>query len=143
MVTQWCLSDELGPIAYGEEDDEVFLGRSVTQHKSVSDDTARRIDEVVRGILDKAYGRTTKILTDNLDKLHAMAKLLLEYETIDVPLIDAVMENRESPPPMGWTQGGPGKDEPKPINNGGPAAQRSEEHTPELQTQMRNSYPAF
>src|SRR3546814_518675 len=123
MVTKWGLSDELGPIAYGEEDDEVFLGRSVTQHKSVSDDTARRIDEVVRGILDKAYGRTTKILTDNLDKLHAMAKLLLEYETIDVPMIDAVMENRESPPPMGWTQGGPGKDEPKPITIGGPAAQ--------------------
>src|SRR3546814_6602866 len=68
----------------------MFLGRSVTQHKSVSDDTARRIDEVVRGILDKAYGRTTKILIDNLDKLHAMAKLLLEYETIDVPMIDAV-----------------------------------------------------
>src|SRR3546814_11114870 len=52
-----------------------------------------------------------------------MAKLLLEYETIDVPMIDAVMENRESPPPMGWTQGGPGKDEPKPITIGGPAAQ--------------------
>src|SRR3546814_18945080 len=122
-ISDWssdlCSSD-LGPIAYGEEDDEVFLGRSVTQHKSVSDDTARRIDEVVRGILDKAYGRTTKILTDNLDKLHAMAKLLLEYETIDVPMIDAVMENRESPPPMGWTQGGPGQDAPTPITTGGP-----------------------
>src|SRR3546814_4714807 len=123
MVTKWCLSDELGPIAYGEEDDEVFLGRSVTQHKGVSDDTARRIDEVGRGILDKAYGRTTKILTDNLDKLHAMAKLLLEYETIDVPQIDAIMESRDPPPPMGWNQGGPGKDEPKPITIGGPAAQ--------------------
>src|SRR3546814_19619616 len=123
MGTKWGRADELGPIAYGEEDEEVFLGRSVTQHKGGSDDTARRIDEVVRGILDKAYGRTTKILTDNLDKLHAMAKLLLEYETIDVPMIDAVMENRESPPPMGWTQGGPGKDEPKPITIGGPAAQ--------------------
>ncbi len=123
MVTKWGLSDELGPIAYGEEDDEVFLGRSVTQHKSVSDDTARRIDEVVRIILDKAYGRTTKILTDNLDKLHAMARLLLEYETIDVPQIDAIMEGRDPPPPMGWTQGGPAKDEPKPITIGGPAAQ--------------------
>ncbi|GAA3921480.1 ATP-dependent zinc metalloprotease FtsH [Luteimonas lutimaris] len=123
MVTKWGLSDELGPIAYGEEDDEVFLGRSVTQHKSVSDDTARRIDEVVRGILDKAYGRTTKILTDNLDKLHAMAKLLLEYETIDVPQIDAIMEGRDPPPPMGWTQGGPAREEPKKITIGGPAAQ--------------------
>lgn len=55
MVTKWGLSDELGPVAYGEEEDEVFLGRSVTQHKNVSDETARKIDEVVRSILDKAY----------------------------------------------------------------------------------------
>ncbi len=123
MVTKWGLSDELGPIAYGEEDDEVFLGRSVTQHKSVSDDTARQIDEVVRGILDRAYGRTTTILTENLDKLHRMAKLLLEYETIDVPMIDAVMEGRESPPPMGWSPGGSPREEAKPITLGGPAAQ--------------------
>src|SRR3546814_16600978 len=114
MVTQWCLSDELGPIAYGEEDDEVFLGRSVTQHKSVSDATARRIHEVVRGILDKAYGRTTKILTDNLDKLHAMAKLLLAFETIDVPQLDAIMESRAPQPPLCWNPGGTGKDEPTP-----------------------------
>jgi cell division protease FtsH len=122
MVTKWGLS-ELGPITFGEEDDEVFLGRSVTQHKSVSDDTARKIDEVVRGILDRAYGRTKAILTENLDKLHTMAKLLLEYETIDVPMIDAVMENRESPPPMGWSPGGPAREEPKPFTIGGPAPQ--------------------
>ncbi len=104
MATKWGLSDELGPIAYGEEEDEVFLGRSVTQHKNVSDDTARRIDEVVRGILDRAYARTSTILKENIDKLHAMAKLLLEYETIDVPQIDAIMEGREPPPPMGWSK---------------------------------------
>jgi len=108
MVTKWGLSDELGPVAYGEQEDEVFLGRSVTQHKNVSDDTARKIDDVVRGILDKAYGRTTAILTENLDKLHSMAKLLLEYETIDVPQIDAIMEGREPPPPMGWIESGKG-----------------------------------
>ena len=96
--------------AYGEEEDEVFLGRSVTQHKSVSDDTARKIDEVVRGILDRAYERTRQILTENIDKLHAMAKLLLEYETIDVPQIDAIMEGREPPPPMGWVESGKGGD---------------------------------
>ncbi|NLC60903.1 MAG: ATP-dependent zinc metalloprotease FtsH [Gammaproteobacteria bacterium] len=104
MVTKWGLSDEMGPIAYSEDEDEVFLGRSVTQHKSVSDDTARKIDEVVRGILDRAYERTRQILTENIDKLHAMAKLLLEYETIDVPQIDAIMEGREPPPPMGWSK---------------------------------------
>ncbi|WP_440986005.1 ATP-dependent zinc metalloprotease FtsH [Xanthomonas sontii] len=106
MVTKWGLSDELGPIAYGEEDDEVFLGRSVTQHKSVSDDTARRIDEVVRSILDKAYAKTTQILTENLDKLHTMSQLLLQYETIDAPQIDAIMEGRDPPPPMGWNKSG-------------------------------------
>ena len=108
MVTKWGLS-ELGPITFGEEEDEVFLGRSVTQHKNVSDDTARRIDDVVRGILDRAYARTTKLLTDNIDKLHVMAKALLEYETIDVPQIDAIMEGREVPPPAGWTKSGGGK----------------------------------
>ncbi|HTM69818.1 MAG TPA: ATP-dependent metalloprotease, partial [Luteimonas sp.] len=120
MVTKWGLS-ELGPITYGEEEDEVFLGRSVTQHKNVSDETARRIDEVVRGILDKAYGRTKVILTENIEKLHTMAKLLLEYETIDAPQIDAIMEGRDPPPPMGWIPGGPAKDRPKPITIGGPA----------------------
>lgn len=94
MVTKWGLSDELGPVAYGEEEDEVFLGRSVTQHKNVSDETARKIDEVVRSILDKAYARTKRILADNLDKLHAMSQLLLQYETIDAPQIDAIMEGR-------------------------------------------------
>ena len=102
MVTKWGLSDEMGPIAYGEQEDEVFLGRSVTQHKNVSDETARRIDEVVRGILDKAYARAKQILSENMDKLHAMARLLLEYETIDAAQIDAIMEGREPPPPQGW-----------------------------------------
>ena len=126
MVTKWGLSDEMGPIAYGEEEDEVFLGRSVTQHKNVSNETARKIDEVVRLILDRAYARTKTILTDNLDKLHTMSNLLLQYETIDAPQIDAIMEGREPPPPMGW--GKNGKDDDKPESRplppiGGPAAQ--------------------
>jgi cell division protease FtsH len=102
MVTKWGLSDELGPIAYAEQDEEVFLGRSVTQHKNVSDETARKIDEVVRTILDKAYAQATRILTDNMDKLHAMANALLQYETIDAQQIDAIMEGREPPPPRDW-----------------------------------------
>ncbi len=126
MVTKWGLSDEMGPIAYGEEEDEVFLGRSVTQHKNVSNETARKIDEVVRIILDRAYGRTKTILTENMDKLHTMSQLLLQYETIDAPQIDAIMEGREPPPPMGW--GKNGKDDDKPESRplppiGGPAAQ--------------------
>ena len=127
MVTKWGLS-ELGPITFGEEDDEVFLGRSVTQHKSVSDDTARKIDEVVRSILDKAYDRTRNILTANLDKLHVMANLLLEYETIDVPQIDAIMDGRDPPPPIGWNKPSVSTPEPAPPAPpmppiGGPAEQ--------------------
>ena len=129
MVTKWGLSDEMGPIAYSEDEDEVFLGRSVTQHKSVSDDTARKIDEVVRVILDKAYSRTRTLLTENLDKLHTMAKLLLEYETIDAPQVDAIMEGREPPPPVGWNKpakddGDDDKGEPRPLPPiAGPAPQ--------------------
>jgi cell division protease FtsH len=127
MVTKWGLSDEMGPIAYAEEEGEVFLGRTVSQTKNVSDDTARKIDEVLRGILDKAYGRTTAILSDNIDKLHSMAKLLMQYETIDAPQIDAIMEGREPPPPAGWGKSGGSRDKdgtstPAPLI-GGPAAQ--------------------
>ncbi len=125
MVTKWGLSDELGPIAYGEEEDEVFLGRSVTQHKNVSNETARRIDEVVRSILDKAYGRTTEILKGNLDKLHAMADALLLYETIDAHQIDDIMAGRVPGPPADWSKSGKtSKDDgPSPGAIGGPAAQ--------------------
>ena len=131
MVTKWGLSDELGPIAYGEQEDEVFLGRSVTQHKSVSDETARKIDEVVRIILDKAYVEATQLLTANLDKLHMMAKALLVYETIDMPQIDAIMEGREPDPPKGWestaskrgTGDGPSKGGGGESPIGGPATQ--------------------
>jgi cell division protease FtsH len=122
MVTKWGLSEELGPITYAEEEEEVFLGRSVSQHKNVSDDTARKIDEVVRTILDKAYARTTTILTENLDKLHKMAEALMLYETIDVSQIDAIMEGREPPPPAGWTKTDKGEVMPLPPI-GGPAAQ--------------------
>ena len=128
MVTKWGLSDEMGPVAYGEQEDEVFLGRSVTQHKNVSDETARKIDDVVRSILDRAYARTKAILTEHLDKLHAMADALLTYETIDAKQIDAILEGRVPPPPMDWAR----TDTKLPKNDdtgsapgavGGPAAQ--------------------
>jgi cell division protease FtsH len=104
MATKWGLSDELGPITYGEDEDEVFLGRSVTQHKSISNETASKIDEVVRGILDRAYARSKELLTSNLDKLHAMAEALLQYETIDAHQIDDIMAGREPGPPADWTR---------------------------------------
>jgi cell division protease FtsH len=104
MATKWGLSDELGPITYGEDEDEVFLGRSVTQHKSISNETASKIDKVVRGILDRAYARSRELLTANLEKLHAMAEALLQYETIDAHQIDDIMAGREPGPPADWTK---------------------------------------
>jgi cell division protease FtsH len=104
MVTKWGLSDELGPVTYGEDEDEVFLGRSVTQHKNVSNETARRIDEVIREILDRAYAHSKQLLTANLDKLHAMADALLQYETIDARQIDDIMAGRKPGEPADWSK---------------------------------------
>lgn len=102
MATKYGLSEELGPMTYGEDEDEVFLGRSVTQHKTVSEATARRIDEVVRTTIDTAYDRARQILTDNLGILHAMAEALIQYETIDREQIAAIMAGREPGPPSDW-----------------------------------------
>ncbi len=102
MVTKWGLSERLGPLTYSEDDGEVFLGRSVTQHKQVSDDTAHAIDEEVRRIVDANYERAKSILEENVDKLHAMAKALMKYETIDQPQIQDIMEGREPRPPEDW-----------------------------------------
>ncbi|HEY3486598.1 MAG TPA: ATP-dependent zinc metalloprotease FtsH [Gammaproteobacteria bacterium] len=102
MVTKWGLSERLGPLSYSEDDGEVFLGRSVTRHKSVSDATSRDIDEEVRKIIDLNYSRAEKILQANIDKLRMMAETLIKYETIDSVQIDAIMEGREPGPPADW-----------------------------------------
>ncbi len=102
MVTKWGLSERLGPLTYSEDDGEVFLGRSVTQHKQVSDDTAHAIDEEVRRIIDTNYERARTMLTENIEKLHAMAKALIKYETIGEVQIKDIMEGREPQPPEDW-----------------------------------------
>ena len=102
MVTKWGLSEKLGPLTYSEDDGEVFLGRSVTQHKQVSDVTVHSIDEEVRKIIDRNYARAKAILEEHEDKLHVMAKALMKYETIDEPQIRDIMEGREPRPPEGW-----------------------------------------
>jgi cell division protease FtsH len=108
MVTRWGLSDRLGPLTYSEESGEVFLGRSVTQHKQVSDVTAHAIDEEVRRVVETNYKRARTILETNLEKLHAMAEALIKYETIDDVQIKAIMDGRKPEPPEGWedTSGG-------------------------------------
>jgi cell division protease FtsH len=102
MVTKWGLSERLGPLTYSEDDGEVFLGRSVTQHKQVSDVTVHTIDEEVRKIIDRNYARAKAILEDHEDKLHVMAKALMRYETIDQEQVKDIMEGREPRPPEDW-----------------------------------------
>jgi len=99
MVTRFGLSERLGPLAYAEDEGEVFLGRSVTQHKQISPRTARLIDEETRLIIDRNYKRSRAILEDNADKLHTMAQALLQYETLTVEQIDDIMADRPVRPP--------------------------------------------
>ncbi|WP_255705327.1 MULTISPECIES: ATP-dependent zinc metalloprotease FtsH [unclassified Ectothiorhodospira] len=105
MVTKWGLSDRLGPLSYGEEEGEVFLGRQVTQHKQMSDETAHAIDEEIRRVIDTSYERAKSILEEHLEKLHTMSQALMKYETIDVEQINDIMEGREPRDPDGWTGG--------------------------------------
>ncbi|ELA9310319.1 ATP-dependent zinc metalloprotease FtsH [Vibrio parahaemolyticus] len=103
MVTQWGFSEKLGPLLYAEDEGEVFLGRSVTQTKHMSDDTAKLIDDEVRQIIDRNYDRAKKILEDNMDIMHAMKDALMKYETIDARQIDDLMERKaEIREPAGW-----------------------------------------
>ena len=102
MVTQWGLSEKLGPLTFAEEEGEVFLGRSVTQHKTLSDETAHIIDEEIRNIVERNYARAEKILKDNIDILHNMADALIKYETIDKDQIDDLMNGKTPQPPQGW-----------------------------------------
>ena len=102
MVTKWGLSEKLGPLTYSEDDGEVFLGRSVTQHKNVSDVTAHAIDEEIRKIIDRNYQRARSMLQEQEEKLHAMAKALMKYETIDITQVKDIMEGREPKPPEDW-----------------------------------------
>ena len=99
MVTKWGLSDRLGPLTYAEDDGEIFLGRSVTRHKQVSNVTANAIDKEVRLLIDECYGEAKRILETHRDKLDLMAAALIKYETIDEQQIQDIMAGREPRPP--------------------------------------------
>ena len=118
MVSKWGLSDVLGPLSYDENEDEVFLGRSVTQHKNVSDETHRLIDKEVRKIIDGAYTRAKEILTEQDKQLHLMADALMQYETIDARQIDQIMDGDEPDPPAGWDDGDTPPPSPGPDDQG-------------------------
>ncbi|WP_449284355.1 ATP-dependent zinc metalloprotease FtsH [Marinobacter sp. PE14] len=108
MVTRWGLSEKLGPLQYDTDSEEPFLGRSAGQSQTVySPETAQRIDEEVRNIIDSCYEKAKQILVDNRDKLDMMADALMKYETIDRHQIDDIMEGRAPRPPKGWGDSGP------------------------------------
>jgi cell division protease FtsH len=132
MVTKWGLSDRLGPLTYTEDDGEIFLGRSVTRHKQVSDVTAHAIDEEVRNLIDSCYTEARNILGGNMEKLHLMAEALIKFETIDEGQIKDIMAGRSPRPPEHWDDSDPGETvvvEPEPTETpstpplGGPAGQ--------------------
>ena len=131
MVTKWGLSEKLGPLTYSEEEGEVFLGHSVTQHKVVSDETAHIIDEEIRFIIDRNYKRAEQLLSDNRDKLTMMAEALMKYETIDAEQISDIMLGKDPRPPADWDDDGAAppadkaeKDDENPASGkiGGPAS---------------------
>lgn len=102
MVTQWGFSEKLGPLLYAEEEGEVFLGRSVTKNKSMSEDTVKLIDAEIRDFIDRNYSRAKQLIEENMDILHAMKDCLMQYETIDAKQIDDLMARREVRPPEHW-----------------------------------------
>jgi len=99
MVTQWGMSDALGPMVYGEEEGEVFLGRSITTHKNVSEATMQQVDGEIRRIIDEQYTLARHLLEENRDKVEAMTAALLEWETIDADQINDIMEGKPPRPP--------------------------------------------
>ena len=94
MVTKWGLSEKLGPLTFGDDEKEVFLGHSVARHKEISEATSGIIDQEIHDIIDRNYRRAESILRKNLDKLHAMAQALIKYETIGIDQINDVMAGR-------------------------------------------------
>jgi cell division protease FtsH len=116
MVTEWGMSDALGPMVYGENEGEVFLGRSVTTHKNMSEATMQKVDAELRRIIDQQYLVARKIIEDNRARVEKMAKTLLEWETMDADQLKDIMEGREPrpPKPVAAATSVPPKDTPPP-----------------------------
>ncbi len=117
MVTRWGLSEKLGPLTYGEEEGEVFLGHSVAKSKDISDETAQLIDAEIRSIIDRNYLLAKQILLSKINELHSMAEALLKYETIEFDQIKDVMEGRTPREPNGWNDPGNVKEERKEVKS--------------------------
>jgi len=97
MVCDYGMSDKLGPLSFGKKEEQIFLGREISQHRDYSEETARKIDQEVRDIVTDSYNKTRKLIEDNLTSLHAMANALLEKETLEGPDIDAIIASSSKP----------------------------------------------
>ena len=116
MVTQWGMSDAMGPMVYGENDGEVFLGRSVTTHKNVSETTMEKVDAEIRRIIDEQYALARRLIEENREKIEVMAKALLEWETLDAEQIADIMEGKAPRSPK------PSQSKPNPPSDSAPTA---------------------
>jgi len=131
IVTRWGLTEALGPLTYSEDEEEVFLGRSVTQHKHVSDETARRIDVEIRKIVETAHKTATDLIMANRDKLEIMTEALMKYETIDAAQIDQIMEGKIPDPPEDWDD----------SNSGG--GKKVKKDSPEVASEKSDDSPSI
>ena len=104
MVTQWGMSDNLGPMVYGEEDGEIFLGRQVTTHRNVSEATMQKVDAEIRRIIDQQYSLARNLIEESRDKIEAMTAALLEWETLDADQINDIMDGNPPRPPKPTSQ---------------------------------------
>ncbi len=127
MVTKWGLSERLGPLTFGEDEGEIFLGHSVARHKEISETTSAVIDQEVHHIIEQNYRRAEKILKESIDKLHAMAQALIKYETINAEQIDDIMAGKIPREPAGWQDTG-NKPAPAPTFPQEPLGQKNETH---------------
>ncbi|MFN4267041.1 MAG: ATP-dependent zinc metalloprotease FtsH [Aquabacterium sp.] len=121
MVTRYGMSDELGPVVYADNEGEVFLGRSITKTTNMSEQTMQKVDHEIRRIIDTQYALARKLIEDNQDKMHAMAKALLEWETIDAEQLEDIMQGREPRPPKDGTVSTKGSGKPPLNTDGAPA----------------------
>ena len=125
MVTRYGMTDELGPMVYAENEGEVFLGRSITKQVNVSEETMQKVDKEIRKIIDEQYATARRLIEEHQDKMHAMARALLEWETIDSDQLADIMAGRPPRPPKDWTPSSSGKSggNPPPVSaDGAPAA---------------------
>jgi len=106
MVTKWGLSEKLGPLAYSEEEGEVFLGRSTSNQNPMSPTTVESIDGEIRAVIDRNYERARQLLVDNMDIMHSMAEALIKYETIDIAQLEKLMDRKDPGPPADWDDTG-------------------------------------